>query len=42
MIAGLFQRLFHDVASYPSNPELRWVEAISARYARFMASLIAR
>jgi hypothetical protein len=42
MIARLFQRLVHDVASYPSNPELQVGRGHQRRSARFMASLIAR
>jgi hypothetical protein len=41
--ARLFQLLLVHSASYPLNPDFQGgVEAISARFARFMASLIAR
>jgi hypothetical protein len=42
MVAGLFQRLVHDIASCPSDPELRVGRGHQRRSARFMASLIAR
>jgi hypothetical protein len=42
MVAGLFQRLVHDVASYPSDPELRVGRGHQRLLARLMASLIAR